>query len=81
MWVRRYRQTGEAVARRQGKPRGSRLDAHKDLILGLVDVGTKDISLVEIAERLASERGLSIDITLIWTFLDRHSLAFQKDRP
>ena len=39
VWVRRYRQSGEAVARRQGKPRGSRLDAHESFILGLVEAG------------------------------------------
>ena len=78
VWVRRYRQNGEAVARRQGKPRGSRLDAHEGFILGLVDAGTKDIALAEIAEHLATERGLSIGITSIWTFLDRHGLTFKK---
>ncbi len=78
VWVRRYRQSGEAVARRQGKPRGSRLDPHADYILGLVEGGTKDISLAEIAERLASERGVTIGITSIWTFLDRHGLTFKK---
>ncbi len=36
VWVRRYRQSGEAVARRQGQRRGSRLDAHQGFILGLV---------------------------------------------
>ena len=81
VWVRRYRQSGEAVARRQGKRRGSRLDAHEGFILGLVDAGTKDISLAEIAERLAAERGLRIGITSIWTFLDRHGLTFKKRPP
>jgi transposase len=78
VWVRRYRQSGEAVARRQGKPRGSRLDPHADFILGLVEGGTKDISLAEIAERLADERDVTIGITAIWTFLDRHGLTFKK---
>ena len=81
VWVRRYRQSGEAVARRQGKPRGSRLDAHASFILGLVEAGTKDISLAEIAERLAAERGLRVGITSIWTFLDRHGLTFKKRPP
>jgi transposase len=38
VWVRRFRQSGEAVARRQGKPRGSRLDAHETFILDLIEV-------------------------------------------
>jgi transposase len=81
VWVRRYRQNGEAVARRQGKPRGSRLDSHEGFILDLVETGSKDISLAEIAERLSTERGLRVGITSIWTFLDRHGLTFKKRPP
>ena len=81
VWVKRYRQSGEAVARTQGKPRGSRLDAHAGFILGLVEAGTKDISLAEIVERLANERGLTIGITSIWKFLYRHGLTFKKRPP
>lgn len=78
VWVRRYRQSGEAVARPQGKSRGSRLDPHAAFILGLVEGGTKDISLAEIAERLARDRNVTIGITAVWTFLDRHGLTFKK---
>ena len=80
VWVRRYRQSGEAVARPQGKSRGSRLDAHKSFILELVEAGTKDISLAEIADRLAAEHGLTVGITTVWKFLDRHGLTFKKNR-
>ena len=59
VWVRRFRATGEAMPRRQGKPRGSRLDAHADYNLALVEAGTKDISLAEIVARLEAERGRS----------------------
>jgi len=55
VWVRRFRQGGEAVARKQGKPRGSRLDAHKGFILGLIEA-KDDIALVEMTEKLAAER-------------------------
>ena len=80
VWVRRYRQSGEAVARPRGKSRGSRLDPHAAFILGLVEGGTKDISLAEIAEHLARERNVTIGITAIWTFLDRHGLTFKRPR-
>ena len=78
VWIRRFRANGEATARRQGKPRGSRLDAHADFILGLVEAGTKDISLAEIAERLEAERGIRVEITSVWKFLDRHGLTYKK---
>lgn len=81
VWVRRYRQSGEAVARPQGKSRGSRLDGHECFILGLVEAGTKDVSLAEIADRLAAERGLTVGITTVWKVLDRHGLTFKENRP
>ena len=51
-WYRRYRETGEVLARKQGQPGGSKLDAHAAFILALVRE-RPDISLAEIAERLA----------------------------
>ena len=78
VWIRRFRANGEAAARRQGKPRGSRLDAPADFILALVEAGTKDISQAEIVERLEAERGLRVGITSIWKFLDRHGLTYKK---
>jgi transposase len=50
-WYRRYRATGEMVARKQGQPSRSRLDPHETFILALIDK-TPDITLAEIAERL-----------------------------
>ena len=79
-WVRRFRASGEVVARRQGKKRGSQLDAHADFILALVEAGDKDIALGEIVERLAAERGLRVGTTCVWTFLDRRGLTYKKRR-
>ena len=79
-WVRRFRASGEAVARRQGKKRGSKLDAHADVILALVDAGDKDITLGEIVERLADERGVRVGTTCVWTFLARRGLTYKKRR-
>ena len=81
VWIRRFRASGEATARRQGKPRGSRLDAHADFILALVEADTKDISLAEIADRLEADRGVRVGITSVWTFLDRQGLTYKKRRP
>ena len=56
-WVRRARD-GERTARRQGQPRGSKLDPHADFLLGLVDE-VSDITLDEMRTRLLAERGVS----------------------
>ena len=36
-WYRRYRQTGEMEARKQGQPSRSKLDAHEAFIFGLIE--------------------------------------------
>jgi transposase len=56
-WVRQARDTGERQPRRQGKPRGSKLDPHRDYILGLVE-GKPDITISEMLDKLASQRGV-----------------------
>ena len=44
-WYRRYRETGEVSARKQGQPSGSKLDVHEAFILALVRE-RPDISLM-----------------------------------
>ncbi len=79
-WVRRARETGERTARRQGQPKGSRLDEHEAFLLGLV-AETDDITLAEMQGRLREERGVSIGITTLWRFFDRRGLTFKKRLP
>ncbi len=79
-WMRRYRETGETAARKQGQPGGSKLDAHEAFILGLV-ADRADISLVEIAEALATEHDLSACPATVWYFFDRRGISFKKNRP
>ncbi len=52
-WVRRWRETGERTARQQGHPIRSKLDAHGDSRLCLVEE-TIDITLEEMRRRLAA---------------------------
>ena len=78
-WLRRYRATGETAARKQGQPGGSKLDAHEEFILGLIDARA-DISLAEIAERLAERRQVSACAATIWYFFERQGISFKKNR-
>jgi len=78
-WYRRYRETGEVEARKQGQPSRSKRDAHETFILGLIDE-QPDITLAEIGERLASERGVGAVTSTIWLFLDRRGITFKKRR-
>ncbi|WP_416135572.1 IS630 family transposase [Azotobacter chroococcum] len=77
VWVRRFREGGELVARRQGKPRGLRLDPHADYLLGLLEQ-TPDLTLAELAATLERERGIRVSLATVWTFLDRHGMTFKK---
>ena len=79
-WARRARETGKRTAQRQGQPRRSKLDPHRDYILGLV-AETPDMTISEMLERLALDRGVRASRATLWTFLDRCSLTFKKSPP
>jgi transposase len=78
-WYRRYGETGEVAARKQGQPGGSKLDAHEAFILALVEE-RPDISLAEIAQRLAETRAVSACPATVWYFLERRGISFKKNR-
>lgn len=78
-WCRRYRESGEMAARKQGQPSRSKLDPHEGFILSLV-VEAPDITLAEIAERLAAEHGVRAVPSMIWVLLDRRGITFKKRR-
>ena len=79
VWVRRARE-GERSARKQGQPRRSKLDVHRDYLLGLI-AAEPDITIVEMQARLRSEAGMSASVGTIWSFLDRAGLTFKKRPP
>ena len=79
-WVRRWRDTGTRVPRRQGGDRRSaRIEARADEILELI-AGKVDITLAEIAEHLEREHGERFAPSTIWRCLDRHAQTFKKNR-
>jgi transposase len=80
LWVRRARQIGEREARKQGQPRRSKLDPHRDYLLGLIEA-TPDLTISELLERLWTERAVKASRALLWTFLDRCGLTFKKRPP
>jgi transposase len=80
VWVRRARQTGERMARRQGQPRRCKLDPHRDYLVDLI--ATKpDLTISELLDRLLVERGIKAGRATLWTFLDRCGLTFKKRPP
>ena len=79
-WARLKRATGEVRPAKQGKPKGSVLDAHADFILGAL-AEAPDTTLDEMVERLREERGVTVVRTAVWKLPDRHGLTHKKDRP
>jgi len=78
-WTRFKRATGAVVPAPQGKPKGSVLDTHADFIFDVL-AEAPDTTLVELAERLAEERGVKVVHTAVWKFLDRRDMT-HKVRP
>jgi transposase len=76
-WVGRLRESGERSARNQGRPRGLKLDPHKDFLLPLIEA-EPDMTIEKMRERLREERGVQASTGTIWTFLDRCGLTFKK---
>lgn len=77
VWIRRVRETGERTARRQGKPRGSRLDAHAAFIVAMIEAD-KDITLNEMVEWLRAERAVVIGRSALSSWLRGHGWTYKK---
>ena len=76
-WVERLRHSGERSARRQGRRPGSKLDAHRDFLLAVIEAAP-DATIEELQRRLVEENGVRASTGTIWTFLDRCGLTFKK---
>jgi len=76
-WVRRWRESGERRAKRQGYPKRSVLDPHEAFLLGLVDEQS-DITLDEMCARLRAERGVGVARVTVWRFFERRGWSFKK---
>ena len=78
-WHRRWREAGSLDPGRQGKPSCSKLDEHEAFILGLVE-DSRDITLHEVAAKLAAERGVRTCPATVWYFFSRRGLTHKKRR-
>lgn len=77
LWIRRARESGERSARKQGKPRGSRLDAHEAFVVGLIEA-SKDITLNEMVGRLSTEREVQIGRSALSAWLRGRGWTYKK---
>jgi transposase len=75
-WVARAR-GGERGARRQGRPRGSQLDAHEAFVSAMIEA-QKDITLDEMVERLVAERALHLGRSALSVWLRGRGWTYKK---
>ncbi|WP_246811258.1 IS630 family transposase [Mesorhizobium sp. AA22] len=76
-WIGRARM-GETTPRPQGRRRGSRLDAHADFIIGMIEERKDIITLNEMVERLLAERSMRIGRSTLSDWLRGHGWTFKK---
>jgi len=76
-WARRWRETGDRRAQRQGYPKRSILDPHEEFLMGLV-AEQVDITIDEMRARLEGERSVRAARVTIWRFFERRGWSFKK---
>ena len=76
-WAALAAATGQSTAGRQGRPSGSKLDAHEGFLLALVDE-TDDITLAEMLARLRTVRDVSVGLGTLWRFFARRAVTWKK---
>jgi transposase len=77
-WVAAVNTTGTVEAKPQGgDTRSHRIEAFSGAILAAV-AAQKDISLVQLAELLHVEHGVSFGASTVWRCLDRHNMTYKK---
>ena len=80
VWARRHRQSGETRPRGRGGRRGSRLDAHAELIEGMIG-DQPDITLDEMVVRLADKQSVDISRSALSARLRKRAWTFKKSPP
>lgn len=75
-WVRLRREQGH-LDPAPTPARGSKLDEHADWLAEL-RVAESELSCQAVADRLADERGLRVNETTLWYWLDRHGITYKK---
>ncbi len=75
-WVQQWRRTGSVAAKPMGGYKRSPLDAHGDVLLGLLEAAP-DLTVEEIRAELG-ERGIHAGHGSVWRFFERHGISFKK---
>jgi putative transposase len=77
-WMKRWRERSDVSPTSQRGRLRSPLHAHRRWLLDQV-AAEPGLTLAEVRERLAAERGLSTGIAAIWGFYRREGISFKKN--
>ncbi len=77
VWVRRARESGDRSAHKQGGAKRCKLDPHREYLLAQI-AETPDLTISELLEQLAGERGVTVSRSTLWEYLARCGLTFKK---
>lgn len=79
-WSDQQRETGSLAPKALGGDRRSgRIEAHADWLKAFVKKH-HDATLEEIGAALLAEKGISVAVSTLWRFFDRHSITYKKSR-
>jgi len=78
-WLRRWRESGEREARKQGARPGSKLDLYEAFLLSLIG-GEVDVTLEEMRALLWTEKGVASGTGTLWRFFDARGITVKKRR-
>jgi len=76
-WVARFRRQGSVSAKKTGRPRGLKVEAHRDFLIGLMK--DRDTTLDELQSALLQECAMYASRTLLWRFVHDEGLSFKKN--
>ena len=74
----RYRQSGQASAKKMGGYRRSRLEKHDSVLRRWIEEKA-DLTLIEIQERCRKRLGVSIGMNALWHRIDGLGLSYKKN--
>ena len=76
-WVSRFRREGSVSAHKIGRPRGLKVVAHRDFLIGLMQ--DRDTTLDELQSALLQQCGMYASRVLLWRFVRDEGLTFKKN--
>lgn len=76
-WVGRFRREGSVSALKTGRPRGLKVEAHRDFLMALMK--NRDTTLDDLHRALLEECGMYASRVLLWRFVHDEGLSFKKN--